>query len=639
MIAAQSPATTIEVAGSPAPISLPLRSPARLAIVWWCGPAAAAFRVLGHGESGRTAAVVLAVAGLVVSAALVVRVQRAVRLAVVVCAAAAAVAVAAPLVGRSPLVVTFAGAALGWVCCCAPHRRLEPVRDALAVAALPLVVAAPLWIATGSLALWLAASALSCTAATMVVTSPAWADAGRRTVRAAVLAARRWSAALERASERVVPHLYGTATAGDPSVPSVPWGPMAAAVAAGAVATMPVFARLTGDWSFRVLTVNDYNMHLPLAEQMADLPRQPSTPHFLFHIVVGPLSNVFDLRWTAVAVLGLSVGATCAVLVLLAGRGVPTGLAAWPQDPPGLRGWASLALPAAFLLTESPAVALQAAGIVSPDAGFMPVHFYGSPTQVYMLPFALVTLVLLAIVSEADATEAGGPATARRRVVRVALGISAVCVTLAHPAFTLAYAVGAPAGLVAVGRWRSATARTVVGWFVLPAVAVAVWQTWFQVTRQSEMASNSFAIDPFETAHVLGLDRMGPAFPLAAAVVVLAVVVGRSRFLRDPLVSMTLGALAVSMAILLLLVETGERATDGNLGKPGFTAWVILYLLSARFLLLELGALLRRRSTVGAPRPGWVGAFAVVAVAMVIGGVVAHLGAAGVVDLPQPVPG
>lgn len=414
--------------------------------------------------------------------------------------------------------------------------------------------------------------------------------------------------------------------------------PVAATCAVvAAAATLPIFLRLGWHPDVRVISVNDVGIHLDLAKAMAVWPPTVSTAQVLFHVLTAPMIPLLGAPVAGALVTSAAVGCTAAVLVRIART--PFGGSA------GLGGWAAATLPAAFLLAESPTMILVALGWVDPSAKFMPVHFYGSPTQVLMLPLALVAIpMLLAVVGRVKAVDPGSGSidgaddAARRRRDHWVLAAVTMAATLAHPSFYMAFAPGVVIYVTATRAWSAALARRLAVWFVAPGAVVFVWQTWLLTTGQT-LVRDEFTFEPMATIRVLGLNHIGPEFALSALLIAIGVWAGGRRYVADPCIGLTLAALAASMVPLWLIAEVGERASHGNLGKPGFTCWVLLHLFTVRFLLVEARDRRAARIADGAPWPPWVFAFAAFAVVAVASGVVSHLDAVGALTLPTSAAG
>ena len=394
----------------------------------------------------------------------------------------------------------------------------------------------------------------------------------------------------------------------------------AGAAAIAAAWTAPMFHHLVQHPTEPVMGVSDFAFHLELARDMSLWPFHLTMPHPVFHLAVRALDPVLGLAASPVVLLSLSCAVAAAVLVRFAREG------AHGRDPLGPVAAALFAV--GFFASESPVVLLQWIGLADP-APFAPVHLWGSPTETVALATALVLLPLLVRVTSGPGTT---PAS-YRRAPTWSLATAVVVATLAKPAMTIVLVPGIALHLVVTGRWTGRTVRHLALWFALPAIAVTGWQTWFLETGQSPRLRTGFTIDPFallDTTYRWG--EGGALFWTAVLVVAAAIVVGRRRFVGEPIVSLTLCAMLFAVALLLLMRETGERALHGNLAKPAYHCWVVLWILAGRFWLVELRDALRSGDPAARRRAAGIAAAATV---VLVSGVLAHLEATGVMTLPD----
>ena len=393
---------------------------------------------------------------------------------------------------------------------------------------------------------------------------------------------------------------------------------MAVSGVLAAVLTAPIFHRLAADESTFVNGFNDFRSHLDLAAQMKWSPLRVTAPHPVFHVSVRLLGNLLGETAAVTVVLSVAVGLSIASL---------TWIATQPfAGRPGLSARVAPLFSLGFLFIESPAVTLQALHLLPDDSRYAAVHIWANPTEVMVLPFVFLFVVKVA--------ELLGSERPERRLVLTTATLT-VATTMTKPALTLALV---PALVLLLLLRRSAgraATGALVGAVVVPAAAIVVWQTWFLEAGNLPYGRSEFELRPFATVRSLQLGGDGPWFWLALVIVPLAVWIGRRAFLRDRTVVVTLASLGCALAILLLFEEGGIRQFDGNLAKPAYYAWVLLFAWSFRYVVVAL-ADERATRAAGGRRPGWVTVSVVVLALLVTGGVTAWLDAVGAISVPVP---
>lgn len=383
----------------------------------------------------------------------------------------------------------------------------------------------------------------------------------------------------------------------------------------GAALTAPIFHRLASEPAASVAGFNDFRAHLDFAEQMQWSPFRLTVPHPLFHLLVVGLRPALGEVWATTFVLSTATALATASLVWIAAA--PLGSA------PRLSARAAPLFALAFLLTESPSTLLQLVGLLDDESRFAAVHLWASPTETMLLPFVFL---LVAKVSEL----LDDPAPDRRLIATTAaLSLGAA---LAKPALTLAL-VPALVVLVAVdrsvhpgGRWAVTTA------VVVPSVLILGWQTWFLSAGNVPQGTSEFSVKPLATLDVIRIGHGGVAFWSALVIVPLAIRVGGARYRRDRTVQVTGLALVCALMVLLVFHEGGIRGSDGNLAKPAYFSWMLLYTWSLRHVIAFLMTTPVQRSD----RRGRIGMALSAATlgALLAGGVTAWLDAVGVIRLP-----
>ena len=403
-----------------------------------------------------------------------------------------------------------------------------------------------------------------------------------------------------------------------PDTPAPYRGAWASAAAGVAMVVMaPVFIYLVDHPTVPFFGVHDFKFHLDLADTMSLWPPRLTMPHPVFHVLLRLLDPVLGRPAAAVTVLLAAIGVMAVALVRIFSTPAHQRAALAPAT--------AAALTVAYFLTESPNLALQEIGLIPPQP-FTPVHIWGNPTETVALAAAL--LLLPAVVVLIDRLAAGAPVGRHGPAVAALAIISA----LAKPSLMLVLAPAAIIHLAASRAWSRRTVLGVIGWLGVPGAAVIVWQTWFLEAAGSSQYKTGFTWDPFALIHVYGWDRGGVAYWIPVLVPVSAAVVGRKRFWSERSVALTLWSLLIAIVPLLFMRETGERPYDGNLAKSSLYCWMLLWVLSVRFWALEARDGWRARSE----GMSWVLlAIAVLGGLALVSGVLALLGGAGLITLPD----
>lgn len=398
------------------------------------------------------------------------------------------------------------------------------------------------------------------------------------------------------------------------------------ACAAGAGALMaPVFYRYASRPA-DVLGFADYEVHLDVASRVGFLPPRIPAPHPLFHVGVALFAGPLGQEWATSLLLGVAVALTFVVMFRLASVDF--------AGRPGLGVALSLAFAAGQLVVESPSMLASALHIGDVNDWAPTNHMFLSPTDTLLVPLAVIVVVLLSrAFSSSDATPTDlGAAAPLSRSQGVLLALASMTAMLAKPSMNMALLVAVPALLVITGRIRTRLTVFLLAWFVTPSVVVLLWQTWFIETGAAGLPEAGIAIRPFETIRMVGLDQVGPLLFLAALVVPLCLCVGPRRYLREPMVALSLLSMAASLVILVLFNETGARAGDGTFTKPAFISWAVLNVVSWRFLLGEAAHGEGAAGWRARRRAWWLPAGVLVAVSTVAG-VLTYLEAIGALRL------
>lgn len=386
--------------------------------------------------------------------------------------------------------------------------------------------------------------------------------------------------------------------------------PTAAALGA-ALFTAPIFWRYASGPP-DVVHVTDYDTHLRLAAQIDLFPLYLTTPHPIFHLSVRVVSLVLGQPLAATVVLAGSSAMLVGVLVWLCT--IDFG----GRAPVGKKVGVAFAL--GYFFVESPGMIAAAAQLGSRSSWVMLNHAFSSPTDTLQLPFIvlLVALCGLAIGATPERAPSG-------------LLLAAVCIfsTLMKPSILVPLMIAIPVVLL-LGRAESWRWRR-CAWVMLPGAALLAWQTWFLEVGAAGVPRAEIAIRPFEAVQLLGLSRANFLILAPAGVVLLALWAAPRRYLADPMIRLSLVSTAVAVAVMLLLNETGARRTDGSFTKPATAAWIVLHVMSWRFLLGEAIAQSRGRRS-----PVWVWIAVAFLAIGVISGIIALAYSFGFVDLDLP---
>jgi hypothetical protein len=364
--------------------------------------------------------------------------------------------------------------------------------------------------------------------------------------------------------------------------------------------------------------VSDFAPHIGHAATTSIIPLSITTPfaYPAFHVLTSLVSGLTgDVATAATVVLALAVALTAVILVWSCT--LPMG----ERPAPGPRVGAAYAI--ALLVLETPLLISHMLRVGNPYDWAPTNHIYNSPTDVLVLPMALLLVV---VIGRAIGTSTPG-AWSRRWT-----GLLAALAMLSKPSMSMALVPAIPAMMIRRKRVRD-VAGFVLRAFYIPTAIVFAWQVWYVASDPQRPGAVSVSIDPLATVRIASLDRVSLFFfAPAAATLGLCLWAGGRRFLRDPVVSLSMWCMGWSFVPLLLLAESGDRAADATFVKPATISWVVLNLVSWRFLAGEAVARWRDREIETLPR--WIPVAAVWLVIGLVAGVVAYLEWVGVLQLP-----
>lgn len=377
----------------------------------------------------------------------------------------------------------------------------------------------------------------------------------------------------------------------------------------------PVLWRLaTRGEAYTVLGINDFPLHVEVAERTTLIPLHIESPHLLFHVGVALTRGVVGLQAAPTFVVGLAVAATAWMVMWCFVDGA---------DGPALTPGRAIVVACVFFLSESPAAVAAWAGWIGPTQPFMTLHWWGNPTWLVALPSAVGALVV--------ATRLFAAAPARLRGMRsgVPLAVVVGVGALAKPAFVLCLLPGLV--LFAVANRRTVSRAHVLA--TLPAVAVGtivlVWQMWFLAESPDSKFSSGWTFDPI-VAPVYGWGRIGLVFLLPLLLPALAATWCRRSFLARISVRLLLACTVFAAAIMLCINETGERSTHGNFAVPMQTCATLLVVAAIKELSIAVPEQLRTLG--GVRRWAAIGATTGAAAVFMAGGAVTYAGAMGIVS-------
>lgn len=539
--------------------------------------------------------------------------------------------VVVPRSGRAPLIVVAGASILAAEIAVLAWRRWgerPPVAGGIAPAGV-LLAAQLAWLAGVPLALWLGGMALAAVCLAAALQRPsAVAPIDRWATRAAVRLARSRNTA-SRASAEVwrstvgsltpVGGLFAGSVRGDSGVAmwlaARRWSIVA--IGGSAVLAIPLFYELASDPTRTSAGFTDFPIHLDAVAETTIVPFSTLTPHWLFHVATALLRPAFGTAMAAALVLALSVGALVGLLTHLARRTDERGVGLAPR-------WAALAAFSAFFV-ESPTALFNALGILDPARAFAPFHAWGNPTDTFVMPFQLgLILTVLALEQRHDRY------WWRPSWLRGSLAVLAVATTLAKPNVPMVLLGVIPLYLATQRRWQWSRYLELVIWFVVPVVLVLLGQIHHLKTspKIAEMDPGGWGmtIDPFAFTKMWPAGGAGIWFWLGPLIIALGAWACGRRYWTTPIMRFALLLMLISLVPMVLLRETGLRATDGNFMKAAFAAFMLLVQLSAVMIAREAGHRIHTRCA-GAGLPAWIVAAGVFGVLATGAGLMDYLGA------------
>lgn len=410
--------------------------------------------------------------------------------------------------------------------------------------------------------------------------------------------------------------------------------PLTVGVGTTMVALLPVVHRYAYAGPGEI--ASDYYTHFNHAATSSIIPFKLTTPfaYPAFHLTTAALSPLFG------GVEGAGTFVLCAVL------GTTTGVLTWLCVRPfGGRvrtgWWAGTGFALLALLIESPLIISQALHVGNPYDWAPNAHVWNSPTDILLVPIAITQLIVLGRAMRDGELD--------RRWARGLLAISTLAM-VAKPSLSMVLVGALPLYLLASRRFRPTLLRCLGVGFYAPTLVVFVWQSWYLATQPPSNQHIEFAIEPMANLRIAGLDHTSPWFYLPPLLtLVLCVWSGGRRYWREPMIAIALWSLLVSLVPLFLLSETGRRSSDATFTKPMTMAWVVVNLLSWRFLWGEALSVWRGEPRLDADlaeassgdvaaaerrAPAWLVVAAVLLALSLVAGALVYLEAAGWMSLP-----
>lgn len=399
------------------------------------------------------------------------------------------------------------------------------------------------------------------------------------------------------------------------------WTPWAAVVMLGvAIAAIwsPTIWRLVHDGgSTRVLGINDYPLHVSVAGDFSLFPYVNSAPHFLFHATTAVWNLIFSLQTAAVLSVCTAVTLGFVAVVILMRQPQRTGARLPLTYAAAVTLW--------FYLAESPGLFAIWFGLVPASSPIYTIHWWGNPTWLAAVPFLVLTLPLL----EWTISEAIEESSDRRPAVL--LFVVTVLGTIAKPALAIPLIPALPIYLLWVRRLTWPAARSVLLACALPAALLVLWQIWFLDASNASEFSSGFAVE-FIVDAPFGWSNVGWVFLFPFLPVVLAFVLVGRDFVRDRSVQLLLVCLAFAVPLMLLVNETGERASHGNFAVPAQGCMALLVLVSVRLVATRVLVAWRSRSLLDSRVV--LGIVLILGTAYTAGGILSLLDGAGIVAIP-----
>jgi hypothetical protein len=390
-----------------------------------------------------------------------------------------------------------------------------------------------------------------------------------------------------------------------------------AAIILVSVAMMaPIWYRFSSSPSAAIGT-SDFETHLRVAGELSLIPLRITAPHFGYHLPVAVLTPLIGAVAASVLVLSVGVGVTTAVLIWI-------GRSRFAERA-GLSSNVARAAALLFFLIESPSVIARSLTLGEPYDWATTIHAYYNPTDTLAVGFSLLQLGLVARVLRPGANLDG-------RVGRQLAIVTIVSATV-KPSMTLVLLCASVPSIWSLGGPAGRTTRHLARYFALPGAIVVVGQTLLLQIGSADLPEAGIAVELLGTWRVLQLDRAGPLLFSAMLVVPLCLWAGARRYVREPMVMLSLWGLLGGVAVLLLFRETGERSMDGTFAKPAFMAASVLAVVSWRFLAGEASAWWGQRRTSPA-LPLWLVATAAFLAVNLVAGVLSYLEGTGLIVLP-----
>lgn len=394
--------------------------------------------------------------------------------------------------------------------------------------------------------------------------------------------------------------------------------PLVVAVTGSALLALPVIHRYAFSPSRDL--VSDYNIHLFHASRTTIVPFRLTTPFAYpgFHLSTALLRPVFGgVEGAATFLLVVAVGAAAVVLTW-------TGSIRFADREP-IGWWAGSAFALATIFIETPLIIEQALRLGNPYDWAAVDHVFNSPTDLLVLPLALLQLLVLARAIRSDHLQ---------RRSGLALAVLSVAAMVAKPSLAMVLVGALPLVVLLARRLSAALVRYLLAWFYVPTAMVVAWQIWYLGAKEAGPDTVGIGIDPMATIRIVSLDRITPLFLLPEVVTIgLCVWAAGRRYLREPAIALALWSLLLSLVPLFLLAETGKRAGDATFAKPATICWVLLNLLSWRFLAGEAVTWRRGRAD-GAAAPPWLLAVTAFLALCLVAGAISYLDAVGITTLP-----
>lgn len=321
---------------------------------------------------------------------------------------------------------------------------------------------------------------------------------------------------------------------------------------------------------FTVLGINDYPLHISVTSDLSLFPLRIESPHLLLHAVGRAVLPLVGRQWAPMVAVHLGL----VVAVVAVTRVFTMSTDEFPPLPLGVAS----PLAALWFFIETPLLVALATGLVPDTTPIATVHWWGNPTWMVALPFAVLALPAIERAFQAVGTEQ----TELSRRAGIAGAVLAVG-ALAKPGLAVCLIPVMIPYCVVVEGLRGRDLLRLAGPVCGPSLLVLCWQMWFLATSDASRFSSGWTFDPI-VEPVFGWGRFGLAVVAPLVPAVLVTVATRGRWLRDRPVRLMIWSLGAALVLMFTVSETGARAGHGNFAVSAQSCGLLLGILAVRGL-------------------------------------------------------